>query len=166
MSTIFQLSRRALQAGNKARATFSTRWYTHAQQTRLFTSTPLVWNGDSESKPQVDHTAESYFKEADLTPPLDSTIHRVDSSSDSVQRPYEAPSGEWSRAGTQTEEYTHVDRKQPYDVKTQNGGSLEGEKLRYGGKKPWSEEKGPETSKPDEGPTGKGAEGRKPEGRK
>lgn len=40
-----------------------------------------------------------------------------------------------------------------------------GDQDRYGGKKPYMEEKAPETSKPDEGPEGKSSQGRKPEGR-
>ena len=51
------------------------------------------------------HTPDSYSKDVDHTPPSDAKVHRVDPDSDRVQKPYEAPSGEWSRAGVKTEDY-------------------------------------------------------------
>ena len=51
------------------------------------------------------HTPDSYSKEVDHTPPSDAKVHRVDPDSDRVQKPHEAPSGEWSRAGVKTDEY-------------------------------------------------------------
>ena len=58
------------------------------------------------------HTPDSYTKEVDYTPPSDDKIHRVDPESDRVQKPYEAPSGEWSRAGVQADKYRSVEH--PY----------------------------------------------------
>ncbi|KAI0321973.1 hypothetical protein OF83DRAFT_1039821, partial [Amylostereum chailletii] len=106
-------------------------------------------------------SADSYFKDVDAEPPLDPTVHRVDSASDAVQRPYEAPSGQYSQAGVETDEYRSVDKAQPYDVPENGHG---GEKLRYGGKEKYGVEKKAETSDASEGPDRKGAEGRKPEG--
>ncbi|KAF8815321.1 hypothetical protein BYT27DRAFT_7194625 [Phlegmacium glaucopus] len=101
-----------------------------------------------------DHTPDSYSKEVDRTPPSDQKIHRVDPDSDLVQKPYEAPSGEWSRAGIQTEAYRSVEaEKQPY-------APIGGENSRYGAGKSLAEDKGPETSKSDEGPDRKSSHGR------
>ncbi|KAI0030691.1 hypothetical protein K488DRAFT_35081, partial [Vararia minispora EC-137] len=109
------------------------------------------------------HSAESYFKDVDSEPPRDSTVHRVDSGSDAVQRPYEPPAGSYSQTGVDAAfTYKTMDREQPYDVP---GDGHSDEKLRYGGKEKYAKEKGPETSAPSEGPAGKSAGGRKPEGR-
>ncbi|KAI0053760.1 hypothetical protein FA95DRAFT_1467133, partial [Auriscalpium vulgare] len=102
-------------------------------------------------------TADSYFKDVDAEAPADSKVHRVDSSSEAVQRPHDPPSGEYSRAGVRTEEYRSVDKQEPYEAKSDGH---QQEKLRYGGK-----DKGTETSHPGEGPEGASAGGRKPEGR-
>lgn len=100
------------------------------------------------------HTPDSYSKEVDHTPPSDEKIHRVDPESDLVQKPYEVPSGEWSRAGIKTDEYRNVEgEKQPYAPKG-------GENSRYGAGKTLAEDKGPETSKSDEGPDRKSSHGR------
>ncbi|KAJ3789940.1 hypothetical protein GGU10DRAFT_431283 [Lentinula aff. detonsa] len=100
------------------------------------------------------HTSESYNKDdTDVSPPPDSQIHRVDPNSD-AQKPHEAPSGPYSQAGAESAEYKNTDSKYNGDHDT-----------RYGGRKQYNEEKGPETSKSDEGPAGKSAQGRKPEGR-
>jgi hypothetical protein len=101
-----------------------------------------------------NHTPDSYSKDIDHTPPSDEKIHRIDPDSDRVQKPYEAPSGEWSRAGVQTHEYRTVEEKQPYAPK----GS---ESTRYGARKTLTEDKGAEMSKSDEGPEGKSSRGRR-----
>ncbi|KAG6886403.1 hypothetical protein C0992_004224 [Termitomyces sp. T32_za158] len=104
------------------------------------------------------HTADSYTKDdVDPTPPSDSSVYRVDASSENVQKPHEAPSGPWSRAGVQTSEYQSMSKTEPY--------TAPGQELRYGGKETLSKDKGPETSKPDEGPDGKASSGRMPESR-
>lgn len=103
------------------------------------------------------HNQDSYNKEADSNPPPDSSIHRIDPSSENVQKPHEPPSGEWSRAGTKTSEYESVSKTEPY--------AAPGQDKRYGGKETYAKDKGPETSKPGEGPEGKESGGRKPEGR-
>lgn len=93
------------------------------------------------------HTTDSYTKDVDSTPPSDKTVHRVDPDSDRVQKPYEAPSGEWSRAGVQTEEYRHVEgAKQPYAPK---GGHKGG---RPKSRQNWAEGKGRQASGKDESP--------------
>jgi len=116
----------------------------------LHTSSPLLST--------KTHTTDSYAKDVDSTPASDSKVHRVDPNSDHVQKPYEAPSGPWSRAGVQagvpTGEYQTVSKTQPY--------AAPGEDRRYGGKEPY---KGKETSHPGGGPEGKESSGRKPEGR-
>jgi hypothetical protein len=110
-----------------------------------------------------DHSAESYFKEVDSSPPADSSTYQVDASSDAVQRPHTPPSGEYSQAGVGSEEYSVVDKETPYDPPSQGDAS---EKLGYGGKNQWSSEKGRETSRSNESPNEASAAGRKPEGRK
>ncbi|KAG2357205.1 hypothetical protein BDR07DRAFT_1421028 [Suillus spraguei] len=79
--------------------------------------------------------ADSYLKDVDETAPQDPTIHRVDATSDAVQRPYEPPSGQWSQAGARTSEYYASEHES---------------KVRYSG----TEKQGPETSHPEEGPGG------------
>ncbi|KAJ8595780.1 hypothetical protein M405DRAFT_286736 [Rhizopogon salebrosus TDB-379] len=106
------------------------------------------------------HNADSYFKDVDETPPQDPTIHRVDAASEAAQRPYEPPSGQWSQAGVSTSEYKHVNKDEPYDAPN---GLAKGKKLRYGGTERFTEDKGPETSHPGEGPEGETKGGRKPE---
>ena len=87
-----------------------------------------------------NHTPDSYSKDVDHTPPNDKKVHRVDPNSECVQKPYEAPSGEWSRAGVKAEEYRAVEEKRAYAPKG-------GESTRYGVRKKLTEDKGTETSK-------------------
>ncbi|EGO28064.1 hypothetical protein SERLADRAFT_462516 [Serpula lacrymans var. lacrymans S7.9] len=103
------------------------------------------------------HSADNYFKDVDSNPPPDPTIHRVDAASEAAQRPYEPPSGQWSRAGSKTEEYATMDKEHPYDIPADGNGQEK--KLRYGGKEKYGEEKGSEISQPDEGPAGKASGG-------
>jgi len=124
-----------------------------AIHTRLLNTTSLR----GYSKPSSsDHTSDSYAKDVDATPPSDSQVHRVDPNSESVQKPHEPPSGEWSRAGVKTKEYENVDHAHPYAASG-------GQNQRYGGKESYPAEKGPETSQPGDGPEGKEAGGRKAE---
>ncbi|KAG2147875.1 uncharacterized protein EDB93DRAFT_1145931 [Suillus bovinus] len=120
----------------------------------LHTSTRVLYPSSDAPKP---HSAESYFKDVDETAPQDPTIHRVDAASEAVQRPYEAPSGQWSQAGVRTSEYEHVSKDEPYDVPS--SGQENEKKLRYGG----TEKPGTETSHSWEGPEGQSRGGRKPE---
>jgi hypothetical protein len=117
----------------------------------------------SSKAPGRDHSAESYFKEVDSSPPADSSTYQVDASSDAVQRPHTPPSGKYSQAGVGSEEYSLVDKETPYDPPSQGDAS---KKLRYGGKDQLPSEKGRETSRSNESPKGASAAGRKPEGRK
>lgn len=111
------------------------------------------------SKPDPEHTPDSYAKDVDTSSAPDTSVHRVDPSNSDVQKPHEPPSGEWSRAGVESEEYRHMEGgkgakggKEPY---APAGGS----KGAYGSKQGWKEEKGPETSNPGEGPEGGSAAG-------
>jgi hypothetical protein len=108
----------------------------------------------------VSHGAENYFVDGDDTPPPNTSIYKVDATSDAVQSAYEPPSGPWSRAGAGTEEYQTVSKDEPYDVPNNPDVNL-----RYGGKKRYTEDKDPETSKAGEGSEGTERWGRKPEGR-
>lgn len=110
-----------------------------------------------------DHSAESYLKEVDSSPPADSSTYQVDDSSEAVQRPHQPPSGKYSQAGVGSEEYRTVDKQVPYDPPS---GGEASQKLRYGGKDQRASEKGRETSRSSEGPGGASAAGRKPEGKK
>ncbi|KAI0268091.1 hypothetical protein BC834DRAFT_867850 [Gloeopeniophorella convolvens] len=127
--------------------------------TRLFASTQGPWAPRAESK-ESEHSADSYFKDVDGSP-ADSSTHRVDSSSDNVQRPYEPPSGKYSQAGVGSEEYRTVDKNDPYDPPSNDSDK----KLRYGGKQGYASEKREDTSQPGQGPEGGSAGGREPEGR-
>ncbi|SRR6266404_4471433 len=69
----------------------------------------------SSSPPREGHSAESYFKEVDHSPPADTSTYQVDGSSNEVQRPHKPPSGKFSEAGVGSEEYRTVDKQEPYD---------------------------------------------------
>ncbi|KAI0254870.1 hypothetical protein BJV78DRAFT_1120440 [Lactifluus subvellereus] len=127
---------------------------------RLFSGTHPT--SPKTSSQGADHSAESYLKEVDSSPPTDSSTYQVDDSSDTVQRPHKPPSGKYSQAGVGSEEYRTVDKQEPYALPSEGEA---GKKLRYGGKRSWASEKGKETSRPGEGPEGASARGRKPEGR-
>jgi len=129
---------------------------------RLAGTRPTHESSQGGSPKASDHSAESYFKDVDSSPPPDSSTYQVDHSSDAVQRPHKPPSGEYSKAGVGSEEYRVVDKQTPYDSPSPSGA---GKKLRYGGKSQWAPEKGGETSHPGEGPEGVSAAGRKPEGK-
>ncbi|KAK7060128.1 hypothetical protein VNI00_000892 [Paramarasmius palmivorus] len=101
------------------------------------------------------HTRDSYNKETDNTPPADDKIHRVDGMSENAQKPYEAPSGKYAEIGAKTQQaFQHARKDEPYKAP--------GEDRRYGGKEEYAKDKGPEVSKPDEGPEGKSKHGLKP----
>jgi len=113
-------------------------------------------------------SADNYFKDVDEVAPPDTKTHRVDAGAQVSQRPYEPPSGPWSRAGSQTEEYRTVDRKDTYDVPSEDAsgkGSADGQKLRYGGRKRYFDEHADELSSPEDGPHGASKHGRQPEER-
>ncbi|OSC97976.1 hypothetical protein PYCCODRAFT_1480984 [Trametes coccinea BRFM310] len=114
------------------------------------------------------HTADSYFKDVDHSPPSSQKTHQVDSSATGSQvvRPNEPATGGFSRAGPGTKEYQTVTHDGQYDVPPDEGPEKE-EKLRYGNipelDGSQSTDKG--VSKPGEGPEGASKGGRKPEGR-
>lgn len=135
----------------------------HRITTILYPRTPLRANLNSIPKFHTSaiahfptsqtHSTDAYNKDVDTTPPEDSTTYQVDPNAD-VQKSTAPPSGEFSRAGL-TSEYENVDTtSQPY--------AAPGQSQRYGNVDEWKKDKGPETSKPDEGPTGKSSGGRKP----
>jgi len=113
-------------------------------------------NRGGGSAGSVQHNSDTYAKEVDTSPAADQQVHRIDELNDNVQKPYEAPSGDFSRTGATSAEYATMSKSgQPYAPKE------EGEKQRYGGTKSWADDKGPQTSKPGEGPAGSDAGGRK-----
>ena len=107
-----------------------------------------------------DHSAESYFKEVDSSPPADSSTYQVDTFSDAVQRPHTPPSGKYSQVGVGSAEYSVVDKETPYDPPSQGHAN---EKLRYDGKNQGPLDKDRGTSRSNEGPNKARAAGRKPE---
>ncbi|KAI0658619.1 hypothetical protein C8Q70DRAFT_934153 [Cubamyces menziesii] len=134
--------------------------HTSYQRRELFTSARRF-----ESK----HTAESYFKDVDNSPPASQKTHQVDSSAtgSQVQRPNEPLTGQFSRAGPDTKEYQTVTQAtHDYDVPPDHGPEKD-EKLRYGNIPlvDGSQSTDEGVSKPGEGPEGASKGGRKPEGR-
>ncbi|KAF8179370.1 hypothetical protein K438DRAFT_1938516 [Mycena galopus ATCC 62051] len=116
------------------------------------------------------HSTQSYTKEVDSTPAADPSIHRVDPSSENVQKPHEAPSGPWSATGvdagvknaqgkkdgedaTGMEEYNTMSTEAPYATQKdyQSGKGLNSDKR--------------STSTTKQGPEGSESGGRKAEGR-
>jgi hypothetical protein len=85
------------------------------------------------------HSAESYSKEVDSTPPADSSTYQVDEFSDQVQRPHQPPSGKFSQtgatAGVTSEAYRTVDKEEPESA------PLEGEAGKKLRRRSWSSEK-------------------------
>jgi hypothetical protein len=72
----------------------------------IHTTLPLsAASTNSKDTGSVRHTTDSYAKDVDNTPAPDHQVYRIDPSTENVQKPYEAPSGEWSRAGVKTSEY-------------------------------------------------------------
>ena len=73
-----------------------------AQQKRSFST--------SARRLDKKHTAETYFKDVDSSPPASKKTHQVDGAATGpdVQRPDEPLTGPWSRAGAETKEYETV----------------------------------------------------------
>ncbi|KAJ7059574.1 hypothetical protein C8F01DRAFT_216563 [Mycena amicta] len=67
-------------------------------RTSRFASTATSTSTKSTS---TTHTTDTYSKEVDSTPAPDPKIHRVDPSSETVQKPYEPPSGPYSQTGVE-----------------------------------------------------------------
>ncbi|KAH9854899.1 hypothetical protein C2E23DRAFT_883451 [Lenzites betulinus] len=106
------------------------------------------------------HTADSYFKDVDQSPPSSSKTHQVDASAtgSQVQRPTEPMTGQFSRAGPETKEYETVTRDEQYNTPPDEGPEKD-QKLRYGNMPNNPED----VSKRDEGPEGASKGGRKAE---
>jgi hypothetical protein len=72
----------------------------------IHTTLPLFTTSTSNKDAgNIQHTTDSYAKDVDNTPAPDHQVYRMDPATENVQKPYEAPSGEWSRAGVKTSEY-------------------------------------------------------------
>ncbi|KAF8179352.1 hypothetical protein K438DRAFT_1843220 [Mycena galopus ATCC 62051] len=116
------------------------------------------------------HSAQSYTKEVDSTPAANPSIHRVDPSSENVQKLHEASSGPWNATGvdasvknaqgkkdgedaTGMEEYSMMSTETPYAT----------QKDYQGGRGLNSDERSTSTTK--QGPEGSESGGRKAEGR-
>jgi hypothetical protein len=123
-----------------------------SRQLRSFHTSRFI----SQDAKKDSHTADHYIKDVDTNPPYDPTFHRVDAGSESAQRPHEPPSSKWSQAGTQTSQYTNVDKDEPYNAPRNDKKAKTG----YGAVKDSSERAG-RTGSPDEGPQAKDAGGRK-----
>lgn len=131
----------------------------NTQQRRAFHS--------SARRLETKHTADSYFKDVDDTPPQSSKTHQVDPSGTGAQvtRPNEPHTGEFADTGAQSKEYDTTSTEKPYDTPPTQGEGRE-EKLRYGGTGgSGSHAGGQSPSKPGEGPEGASAGGHHPEGR-
>lgn len=101
--------------------------------TRRVTMVPLFTrslhpSGPTQNKDSSDtgHTADSYSKEVDSNPAPDQTIHRVDSSADTTQRPLDPPKHSYSEAGAKAG-YNQTSKEEPYKQEGEEGG-----KHRYG----------------------------------
>ncbi|KAJ6623659.1 hypothetical protein B0H10DRAFT_2009090 [Mycena sp. CBHHK59/15] len=149
-----------------------------AQSRRL---APASYSTPAAPAAPRSHTTDTYSKEVDSTPAPDPKIHRVDPSSENVQKPHEPPSGPWSATGVEAgvknaqgqakgngekktgiKEYSTMSGENPYQAPAQNE--------RYGGKTQYQEENGhnPQESNRSvekDGPQGSESGGRKPEGR-
>ncbi|KAF5336885.1 hypothetical protein D9611_002912 [Ephemerocybe angulata] len=101
------------------------------------------------AKASPKHNSDTYAKDdVDPSPPSDSSVFKVDSGSECVQKPTEKTlSGEWSKAGARTNEYASSDPA--YNTKA-------GKQPRYGG----LEGEAPKPSETNEGPEAKGSHGR------
>jgi hypothetical protein len=83
-----------------------------AVQFRTIHTTPRIFTGVQQQQPSPPtHTPDSYSKDVDFTPPSDPTIHRVDAASESVHKPHEPPSGEYSHAEIKQREYKSEEQK-------------------------------------------------------
>ncbi|KAF9452996.1 hypothetical protein P691DRAFT_720412 [Macrolepiota fuliginosa MF-IS2] len=91
-------------------AASTSRRYLHATMPQ---STAASLNKGDSASGSVQHTTDSYAKDVDTTPASDHLIHRVDASSEVVQKPYEAPAGEWSRVGVVASEDAAANRTGP-----------------------------------------------------
>ncbi|KAL5487470.1 hypothetical protein ACEPAI_5578 [Sanghuangporus weigelae] len=103
----------------------------------------------------TEHTAESYFKEVDESPPASDKTFRVDGTSEATHRPHQ----QWADP---QKEYATVSKDEPYEapVETNNGEKPEqkDQKMGYGNTK---REASRNVPKADEGPQAKDAGGLK-----
>ncbi|KAJ7776000.1 hypothetical protein DFH07DRAFT_73678 [Mycena maculata] len=118
------------------------------------------------------HTTDSYSKEYDSSPAADSKIHRVDPSSENVQKPHEPPSGPWSQTGVDAGVKNAQGKKTEGEKKTgmKEYSTMSAENPYHAPKetqfpKSPNDPNGQETSSGDQGPQGSESGGRKPEGR-
>lgn len=102
------------------------------------------------------HSADSYFKDVDSSPPLSTKTHLVDGGSEATHRPNEQHSDP-------KKEYATVSKDEPYEPPSEESDGEKPEQkeqnLRYGGTPRDAERDAP---KRNEGPDAKDAGGRKP----
>src|SRR5262245_13854268 len=106
--------------------------YTRLAPTAVRRARP-IHTTSAVSNDNAKHTAESYFKDIDDSPPPDPKIHRVDHDHGHVQRPHDHPTNQWSQAGTKTKEYQNVSKAYASGAygseqqKSHSGGKSEGQ---------------------------------------
>ncbi|KAJ7092963.1 hypothetical protein B0H15DRAFT_777209 [Mycena belliarum] len=110
------------------------------------------------------HTTDSYSKDVDSTPAADPKIHRVDPSSENVQKPHEPPSGQWSATGVEAGEYASMSGDEPYGAPGEEAAGRYGGKSGYQGEKAQNPRETTQSTE-EQGPQGAESGGRKPEGR-
>ncbi|KAL5527973.1 hypothetical protein ACEPAG_6774 [Sanghuangporus baumii] len=122
---------------------------------KFHTSALLRDEADKGSGADTEHTAESYFKEVDESPPASDKTFRVDGTSEATHRPHQ----QWADP---QKEYATVSKDEPYEppVETNNGEKPEqkDQKMGYGNTKQDASRNAP---KADEGPQAKDAGGLK-----
>ncbi|EAU86742.1 hypothetical protein CC1G_06503 [Coprinopsis cinerea okayama7 len=123
--------------------------------------------GTNTSEPQknTQHTTDSYAKDdVDSTPPpSDSSVYRIDTTSDNVLKPNEDIPNTAKRnlaEGRRPENTTEEGKREGYQNIDNTYKTEGGPGLRYGGKEEWAKEKGPQTSSGNEGPDNKSKAGR------
>ncbi|EJD01746.1 uncharacterized protein FOMMEDRAFT_22095 [Fomitiporia mediterranea MF3/22] len=135
--------------------------------------TSAVWSADTKGKEgEAKHTADSYFKDVDQSPPPSNKTFVVDGSADAASSSSGDDEGEFRPAthrpheqyADPKKEYATVSKDEPYEAPVEMNGQEKGEqkeqKLRYGATKRDALRNAP---KGEEGPQDKHAGGVKPE---
>ncbi|KAI0782585.1 hypothetical protein C8Q75DRAFT_795841 [Abortiporus biennis] len=134
----------------------------HHRKDKLSSTQSRTFSTSARRLQDEEHNAETYFKDVDDSPPTSAKTHQVDSGETgaSIQRPHESLTGQYSRAGSQTNEYQTMDREHPYDVPPSDG-DVKQQTLRYGTQPNMNKENIQEdVDNADEGPSGKDKGGR------
>lgn len=118
---------------------------------------PMTSSASGSGSDAETHTADSYFKDVDSSPPSSSSTHAVDGSSRTSHRPNDEEFADPEK------EYATVSTEHPYEppVEREDGekGEQKEQRLRYGGTGKDAERDAP---KRGEGPDAGDAGGRKP----